>query len=389
MQEKKVINWLSLGHLICDSYTGFVNPIMPFIAAKLGITLAMATVVLSISNIFSSLLQPIFGFFANNMLKRLFIFWGLILVSIFIPLTPLAPIIFILILFIILGSLGGSFYHPQATGFVNYFSTNAKGSTPEFVSKNMGEFISMGSIGYALGPLIAVFVIQYFDITKMPITSVFGLILAGFMFLCVPKLSDTCPKPEYKKFTETFKDILTNKTMNLLMLLSMMKVLVTTSCCTFLPFLWKNEMNYTPLYIGIALFLFIIAGGIGSINSHYIEQKIGTKPLLYFSMIATLPMMILFHFTYITHPVFSLIVFIIIGYTTMLAQPLTMILGQRALPQYKSVVAGFMNGFAWGIAAVMLSFVGLCAQKFGITNVLVIISFLPAVSSYVVKFIKD
>ncbi|MBR3889967.1 hypothetical protein IKJ53_05575, partial [bacterium] len=90
MQEKKAINWLSLGHLICDSYTGFVNPIMPFIAAKLGITLAMATVVLSISNIFSSLLQPIFGFFANNMLKRLFIFWGLILVSIFIPLTPLA-----------------------------------------------------------------------------------------------------------------------------------------------------------------------------------------------------------------------------------------------------------------------------------------------------------
>ena len=73
-QKKKAITWLSLGHLINDSYTGFINPIMPFIAAKLGITMAIATVVLSISNIFSSLLQPIFGFFADNMLKRVFIF---------------------------------------------------------------------------------------------------------------------------------------------------------------------------------------------------------------------------------------------------------------------------------------------------------------------------
>ena len=71
---KKSITWLSWGHFVNDTYTGFVNPIMPYIAASLGITMAMATLVLSISNIFSSLLQPIFGFFADNMLKRAFVF---------------------------------------------------------------------------------------------------------------------------------------------------------------------------------------------------------------------------------------------------------------------------------------------------------------------------
>lgn len=388
MKTKKAINWLSMGHLVCDSYTGFINPIMPFIAAKLGITLAMATLVLSISNIFSSMLQPIFGFFADNMLKRIFIFWGLILVSTFIPLTPLAPNVFVLILFIILGSLGGSFYHPQSTGFVNYFATNQENATPETISKNMGIFISMGSIGYAIGPLVAAMVTQYFNMSKMPITSIFGWVLAGFMFACVPKLSKICPKPEYKKFSETFKTILTNKTMNLLMVLSMMKVLVTTSCCTLLPFLWKNEMNYSAIYIGIALFLFIIAGGIGSFTSHKFEKKFGTKPLLYFSMIATLPMIVLFHITYLNHPIISLLMFVIIGYTTMLAQPVTMILGQKALPQYKSVVAGFMNGFAWGVVAVALSLIGLCAQKFGITNVLMVLSIFPAITSYIIRYLS-
>ena len=80
-QNKKAISWLSWAHFTNDIYTGFVNPIMPFISAKIGISMAIATVVLSISNIFSSLLQPIFGFFADNMLKRAFIFWGLIMME--------------------------------------------------------------------------------------------------------------------------------------------------------------------------------------------------------------------------------------------------------------------------------------------------------------------
>ena len=65
-KNKRAILWLSAGHFVNDVYTGILNPIMPFIAAKLGITMAMATVVISISNIFSSLLQPIFGVFSGS-----------------------------------------------------------------------------------------------------------------------------------------------------------------------------------------------------------------------------------------------------------------------------------------------------------------------------------
>lgn len=379
----KSITWLSLGHFVNDSYTGFINPVMPYIASQIGVTLPIATVVLSISNIFSSLLQPIFGFFADNMLKRMFIFWGLILTSIFIPLTVLAPNVHILILFIVLGSLGSSFYHPQSSGFVSKFA-----GTDDAGARQMGVFISMGSIGYALGPIIAMFVVNH-DMAKMPFTSITGLVLASFMFSCVPKLSNIYPKPEHKKFMDAFKKILSNKIMILLITLSMMKVLVTTSCSTLLPFLWKNEMQYSPMYIGRALTLFILAGGVGSWVSRSIEVKWGTKKLLYFSMVATLPMLTLFHLTYKTHPLFSLVTFIIIGFTTMLAQPVTMVMGQKLFPEYKSIVAGFMNGFAWGIVAVSLSLIGIFADRFGITNVLVILSVIPALSSFVIKYLPE
>ena len=150
-EGKKAIIWLSLAHLVCDVYGGFLNPLMPFIAAKLNFSMAIATVLVAITQICSNMLQPIFGFFADNILKRFFVFWGLILASIFIPLAPSAPNIFFLVIFMILGCMGGSFFHPQSMGFVNYFSGKN-------CSNNMGFFVSMGSLGFALGPLLAAYI---------------------------------------------------------------------------------------------------------------------------------------------------------------------------------------------------------------------------------------
>ena len=48
---KNAIIWLCLAHLLADVYSGFLNPIMPFIAAKLGFSMAIATIIISISHI--------------------------------------------------------------------------------------------------------------------------------------------------------------------------------------------------------------------------------------------------------------------------------------------------------------------------------------------------
>ena len=378
---KNAIIWLCLAHLLADVYSGFLNPIMPFIAAKLGFSMAIATIIISISHICSSMLQPIFGFFADNILKRFFIFWGLILASQFIPLTPAAPNVFILLIFMILGSLGGSFFHPQAMGFINYFSGKD-------CSNTMGIFISMGSLGFAFGPLMATWITQYLGLHVVSYTSLFGLALAFMMFIFVPKLSRIEKQPEHKDFIISFKEILGCRQMNYLMLVAMMKSLITSSSCILLPFLWKS-MGYSPIYIGFALFLFVFAGALGSFLSPKAERIFGSKPVVYFSMWATFPMMLIFGLIYKTQPVLSILVFFIIGFTTMLAQPVTMVWAQRTLPKYKSIVAGFINGFCVGTVALCMSVLGAGAQKFGIMNVLIILSTVPAMASYYVKFLKE
>ena len=373
--------WLSGAHFINDIYTGFLNPIMPFIAAKIGISMAVATVILSLSHIFSSLLQPIFGFFADSTTKRIFIFWGLLFSSIFIPLVPTSSSIFVMILCIILGSLGSSLFHPQALGLANLFAGNNR-------AKFIGIFIAMGTLGYSVGPLLSASVTQFFGLNKRPILSVLGVIWVFMMFLCVVKRTDLGIDKEKYDFKVAFKEILSNRKLNILNVISMLKSLISTSCFIFLPFLWK-EMGHSPVFIGVALFIFIFVGGIGSLLSDKFEKLVGTLNVFYFSMILTYPLMFFFVLTYKTNPIISLLIFFTMGFVTMLAVPVTMNMAQSVLPQYKSVIGGFINGFSWGIVALLMSLNGVAAQNFGITKVLLFVSIIPAVFSLIfVRYLK-
>ncbi len=376
--NKKALIWLSGGHFINDIYTGVLNPIMPFIAAKIGISMAIATVILTISHIFSSLLQPLFGFFADNIVKRSFIFWGLILTSIFIPLSTIPDKPLFLILFIIIGSIGSSFYHPQALGFASRFANKAN------PGKSMAIFVAMGTLGYSFGPVISSSITQFLGMHKMPLMTFIGIVWALLMFCFVPKLSLVEPTAVRIDFKTAFRRILTNRKLNILNLIAMLKTMVNSSCFILLPFLWKN-MGYKPFYIGMALFVFIFIGGIGSLISNFVEQCIGAANVFYISMISTFPLMLLFVYTYKTHPTISLIVFVIIGFISMMATPVTMVMAQNVLPEYKSIISGFINGFSWGIVAIVMSALGFIAQNFGITNVLIFVSVIPAICSILVK----
>lgn len=376
--NKKALIWLSGAHFINDVYTGVLNPIMPFIAAKIGISMAIATVILTVSHIFSSLLQPIFGYFADNIVKRTFIFWGLILSSIFIPLCALPDKIYLLIMCIILGSIGSSIFHPQALGFASRFS---KGFD---VSKSMAVFIAMGTLGYSLGPVISSSITQFLGMHKMPLMTFLGIIWAFLAFKMVPKISLLENNVTKIDFKLAFKKILTNRKLNILNIIAMLKTMITSSCFILLPFLWKN-IGHCPLYIGMALFAFIFAGGIGSLISSSFEKRIGAANVFYISMISTFPLMILFLLSYKNYPVLSLLIFVIIGFVSMMATPVLMLMAQNVLPQYKSIISGFINGFSWGIVAVIISMLGFTAEKTGIPLVLIIISVIPAICSVLVK----
>ena len=380
--NKKAINTLWCGHFTVDAYSGFVNSIMPFLAANLGISLAISTFILSLSHMCSSLLQPIFGYFSDSWKKRFFIFFGLLMASIFLPLIGLAHNVYLLTICLIIGSMGNGFFHPQATSFINIYS-----STKD-LTKNMSIFLGLGTLGFALGPMISSFVVQYFNTQSLFYTSVIGIIVAIMVLVNVPKISNQENKKEKVNLKKAIIEIFSSSPMRVLITFSVLKSLSTQSMGILLPFLWKS-LGYTPVKIGTLLFLFLIAGAVGTFASSKLEKIMGTKRVMVMAFLAILPLTVLFALTYKTLPIISLITYVIIGFFALLSVPINMVLAHQVMPQYKSLISGFIGGFSWGVVGLSMSLGGLLAECFGIVNVLVAVSILPAISTVLVKKLPD
>ena len=155
-----------------------------------------------------------------------------------------------------------------------------------------------------------------------------------------------------------------------------------------MPFLWHGK-GVPASEIGFYLCSFVFFGAVGSFVSANLEKKLGAKNVFYISLVTMFPLMLIFIFLSNYNAYFYYPVFCIMGFVTMLAVPVNIVMAQRIMPKYKSIIAGFVNGFSWGVSAVLLSMLGLCAEKFGIKEVLVVISIIPCLFAYFVKYLPD
>ena len=378
--NKKVINILSIGHFITDAYSGFLNPIMPFIASKIGISMAVATSFISISNLFSNLSQPFFGYFSDKIQKRFFIFWGMIMASLFLSFLGLADNIYSLIICLILGYMGVSFFHPQATSIAAEYSKSGS-------SKDMSIFIAMGTFGFALGPAISSGIVEIWDLSRLPFACFAGIITAFIILKNTPKIKSQNIKETNISIVNAFINIFSSKPVLILVIASIVKSFVVSSFTIILPFYWKSA-GYNVSTIGFILFGFLIAGAFGVISSPFFEKRIGIKNVFYISLITVLPLSGIFYL-FNGKGIIALTSFILIGYVSFLAVPVNMSLAQKLMPEFKSMISGFIGGFSWGVIGIILPLISLFSEKAGIMNILLIIAFIPVIFSYFIKYLPE
>ena len=379
--NKKEIKTLSLGHFVIDAYSGFLNPIMPFIAAKIGITMAVATVLISISNLTSSLSQPFFGYIADKWQRRFFIFWGMLMASLFLSFLGIAHNIWTLALCIILGHMGVAFFHPQASSIVYSYSKTTD------CSKDISIFIAMGTFGFALGPAISSGITQHFGLEKLPFACFVGIIMAFVLLKNIPKLSEIqIEKPKVSVYG-ALKAILKNKPVSILVGASIVKSFVVSSFPIILPFYWKS-IGYSVANIGVILLVFMLAGALGVMTSPLLEKKVGIKNVFYISLMSVAPLGFIFYLSK-GDGILALVSFFLIGYVSLLASPVNMALAQKLMPEFKSMISGFIGGFSWGVIGILLPLISLLAEKTGFMNILFLMTLIPLMFAYFIKYLPE
>ena len=368
--NKKAIFGLSMGHFMVDLYASALIPLYPFLTSKLGIKLSTISLIIACGHLFSSMMQPLFGFFADRMHHRTFMVWGLIMGAIFIPLTVVVDKTWIMALFLLLGMCGNALFHPQVTSLVNTFNFD----NPN-LSKYMGAFMGLGTIGYALGPVLSSTLVDNFGVYSLSYVTVLGVSTALILYFQVPKIPASTINKAKENFFNIMKEILKKKTYLSLIWIAIVKSGMSISFGTYAPFMLK-ERGFTLSQIGIIVSLFFILSGVSMLTSSKIEKKIGAENIIKLSFWTVLPLILLFIHTLDKFPLFAVAIFILTGYFTFLSVSVTIVAAQNLMKEHKGVISGVMQGFSWGIGALSLAPLGYIGEIFGIDKVMILMALL-------------
>ena len=366
-KEKRPVLGLSIGHFNIDLYAALLVPLYPLITTKLGINLALISSIIALGHLVSSMMQPVFGFIADKLRHRVFMVWGLVFSSIFIPLAVKANTVALFLGCLLLGMLGNAFFHPQVSALVKEFNKN----NPD-LSRDMGIFLGLGTIGYAIGPYLATSVMEKFGENAFLYLSLLGLAAAIFMYFFVPKMPE---KESYNKdnFFLIMKEILKDKTCMFLTFISVVKSAVSISFGTYIPFLLKNQ-GFSLELTGLIVTLFFISGGMATIFSSKIEEKIGANGVVVLSFISILPLVIGFLLTLEKCKFLACALFILTGFFILLSVGVILVQAQKSAPNHTAVVSGVMQGFSWGLGALFLAPLGIIGQNFGVEKILILMA---------------
>jgi FSR family fosmidomycin resistance protein-like MFS transporter len=365
----KVILTLTLLHFTGDFYSSFTLPLFPLFVEKMGLSLAQVGLIAGISRLMAFIVQPFAGYLADRYQTRSFIFYGLLLLVIFIPLSGISIGFWTLLLATAIGSLGSSMFHPSATGMVPLYSGNNAGFA-------MSVFNTGGTFAFGIGPLFITWYAAQYGLEALPFTMTFGFVVAAYIYMAVPS-----PPSEGLRnlgFIGSIRESLGAAWKIIIMIWTVMflRAVVGQSFLTFMPVLYVQK-GFSVVSAGVILSLFTVAGTLSGLVAGHVSDQIGFKPVFLFTHAIMTPVLLLFmqldgRWVYLGT--------ILAGATVLATLPLGVVMAQKIAHKGRSMVASLMMGFAYGLGGLVTPLVGKFADIYSIQPVLIVLSFLPLVT---------
>jgi MFS transporter, FSR family, fosmidomycin resistance protein len=362
----KILFALTLIHFTGDFYTAFITPLFPVFVEKLDLSLTQIGIIAGVMRLLAFIIQPTVGYLADRYATRAFIFIGLSLTIVFIPLTGIAGNFWVLLFCVALGSVGSSMFHPSVTGMVPLYAGNKAGFS-------MSVFNTGGTLAFGLGPLFITWFVAYFGLSAMPFTMVAGALVLVYLVKIIPQ-----PQSEGMKRTSFFgalKESLGGawKVIALIWLVMLLRAVVGQSFLTFMPVLYVRE-GFSVVSAGAIYSLFTVSGTISGLLSGHISDRIGFKPVFLFSYLCMAPALWLLMQLEGTWVYFGAA---LAGGFVLAPLPLGVTMAQTLAPKGRSMVASLMMGFAYGLGGAITPIVGKLADFYSIRPVLTVIAFIP------------
>jgi MFS transporter, FSR family, fosmidomycin resistance protein len=363
--------WIASGaHFAHDLYPSYIGVLIPFVQSKLGISLALASLMVPAQQM-PSILQPFIGYFADRTSRRLFVVLTPGIAALSLSMIGLAPHIIVVIMLLLVSGLASAAFHAPAVAMVGEFGGPKLG-------RAMAIFMAGGEMARTIGPLVITAAIALFTFEGSFVVFVFGVSASIILYFTLDTTKGDARakagnQAEIKPLVRARMRPLTG-----LFGYSIIKAIATVPFHFFLVTLLV-EKGYSEWYAGFALSILFGAGVVGGFLGGSLSDRIGRKKTLLFVTIATTPLFYLY--LYLENGSWWVLgILIVVGMVTMSVRPVNLAQAQEILPEARGPVAGMM--LAVGFVSMSLGSIGFgsLADWIGIETAFWIIGALPMVA---------
>jgi len=362
---------LCVGHFFIDVYSSALAAFQPHLAHKLGINLTEAGFLAGVFIFANSVTQPGFGYFADKMHSQLFTTLAPALAGLGVACMGLAPGYSMLMLLAVLGGLGISSFHPQA-------SAMATQGIPGNKTFWMAVFICSGTLGMAFGPTYFAWIIEQFGLEKSWYGAVPGVLVTAVLLAFLPALP--ARQAGEKKHFEIAPLKAVWKPLTILYFLVFLRSIVQISFTQFLPLYLTRERGFQDIAASQVLSLYLAAGALGGFVGGSLANRFGGRRTILLSMIGSVPFLLGFFFT--TGWV-SIVSLALGGLVLLFTIPVNLVMGQQLVPGQAGTVSALLMGFAWGMAGFLfIPLIGKISDVVGLHNTLLSLTIFPLIGFF-------
>jgi FSR family fosmidomycin resistance protein-like MFS transporter len=228
----------------------------------------------------------------------------------------------------------------------------------------MAFFVTGGTMGFSLGPLLAVGVVSAFGLERSWVAAFPGLVVAVLMLIWFMRVRPTHRPAAARPRLSALRPVL--RPLTLLYFAVVARSAVSYGFMVFLP-LHLTGKGYSVNQSGGIMSLYLACGALGGLLGGWLADRWGGRRVVVLSFIGGLPLY--FAFLFVPDPA-SLACLALGSFVLQASLPVNVVMGQELSPQHSSTIASLLMGAAWGLGALIVSPVGALADAFGLQRAL-------------------
>lgn len=364
---------ISISHLLNDTLQSVVPAMFPILESSLGLTFTQLGFIYFSLNLVASIMQPLIGMYTDKRPIPYALPIGLMFSLIGMLGLAFSPNFLTILLSVIFIGIGSATFHPEGSRVAFLAAGSRRGFAQSI-------FQVGGNAGQALAPMITALVLVplgQFGAIWFTLVAFLAVIFLFYIANWYKQQIETTKRNDHKIIRDIKKKA-PKRALKIAIILLVFFVFVRSwyhsAMASFYAFYAMDTYGVTIAQAQFFIFIFLLAGVIGTFIGGPIADRIGRRNVILLSLLIPAPLAMMLPFVHYT---IALALLSIIGFFIMASFSVTVVYAQELVPGKIGTMAGLIVGLAFGMGAVGSIVFGTMIDMLGLSITMIVVSLLP------------